>query len=398
MSDRILICDNTLREGEQVPGVWFSREEKTALFEALQAAGVDLIDLGIPAASPKEADFCRGMVRRATTATPGVSIRARAEELNLARDIGVREVYLMFPFSEIHIAHKFATSAQEIKDTCSALLDHAHRLGLRINLVAEDASRGSTELVCELAAHASESGIARLFLCDTVGAAHPVKLKALVAAVAGAVDGRCELGIHCHDDLGMATANTLAAAEAGATVLSATVNGLGERAGNAPLHEVALGTRLLLDKKHGLDLERLPELAALVEKIAGVFLSPLTPVVGRNAFRHESGIHVDGMLKAARVYEELKPELVGRTRELVLGKSTGRNYLRALLRQRGIEAGEEQLGLLHDRLRDEVVGRDKHAAEVMRNTLARYYAESGGFPLERFWELVETLLGVSRET
>ncbi len=175
------------------------------------------------------------------------------------------------------------------------------------------------------------------------------------------------------------------------------MNGLGERAGNAPLHEVALGARLLLGLDHGVDLKQLPGLAAMAERMSGVFLSPLTPVVGCNAFRHESGIHVDGMLKAARVYEELKPELVGRTRELVLGKSTGKNYLRALLRERGIEAEDAQLTELQERLRDEVTHGDKHALEEMYNRLKRFYGQTGGFPMQRFWQLVETVFGARRE-
>jgi len=386
------MLDNTLREGEQMPGVWFSFEEKCALFDALQDAGVDAIDVGIPATSEEDRRFCAECMRRAGSIEPGVSIRARRDEILLAKELGFRAIYLMFPFSEIHIEHKFATTVGAIRDRCSDLVAYARSLGLRVHLVAEDASRGSVSLVCSLAAHAAQSGIEELLLCDTVGATLPVKFQALVGEVGRAVAGRCRLGVHCHNDLGLATANTLAGIEAGATTASTTVNGMGERAGNASLHEVATALPLLLDVRHGVDLKQLPRLCAMAEQFSGVFCSPLTPVVGRNAFRHESGIHVDGLLKEARVYEELQPESVGRTRELVLGKSTGTHYLRALLRQRGIEAQDNDIEALQGRLRQEILARDKSDTLPIHQVLEAHYQARSGFSMQRFWELVDEVL------
>lgn len=393
MKERIQILDNTLREGEQAPGLWFTFDEKLALFEALQDAGVDMIDVGIPATSQEDARFCEECAKRAGASVVGVSIRALREEVDLAKGLGVAEVFLMFPFSEIHIMHKFSTTVDEIKGRCRDLVEYAHKQKLRVNLVAEDASRGSAELVCDLAGFSAKLGIERLFLCDTVGAARPSQFARFVEDVSLAVSGLCQLGVHCHNDLGLATANTLAAVEAGADVVSGTVNGLGERAGNAPLHEIALALSLLLKVEHGLDVHKLPGLSDMMERFSGVFLSPLAPIVGRNAFRHESGIHVDGILKASRVYEELKPETVGRRREFVLGKSTGINHLRALLSEKGIEADDAALRRLQERVRQEIMSRDKTASQQMRQALDDYYRDSFGFPMARFWELVDEVIG-----
>ncbi len=397
MRERVGILDNTLREGEQVPGVWYSHDEKLALFDALQAAGVNSIDVGVPATSKEDAAFCAECVRRAENCVAGVTVRALEEDIDLAQSLGAPEVFLMFPFSEIHITHKFDTTVDAIKARCARVVAHARSKGLHVTLAAEDASRGSQDLVCELTDFAVRQGIDRLFLCDTVGAVRPSQEDSLLKAVLDLVKGRCELGVHCHNDLGMATANTVAAVEAGADWVSVTVNGLGERAGNAPLHEVVLALSTLLDVGHDVALDKLPGLSAMAEQFSGIFLSPLTPVVGRNAFRHESGIHVDGLLKASRVYEELKPETVGRERELVLGKGTGANYLRALLRERGIDADEATLRVLRERVREVVFSGDKHAAERMGHALDDYYKKNLGFPIERFWDLADEVLHLRKK-
>lgn len=387
MTKKVHILDNTLREGEQVPGVWFSYDEKFALFDALCAAGVDSIDLGIPATSQESMRFCADCVQRAGSTSVGVTIRAIEEEIDLAADLHAPEVFLMCPFSEIHIKHKFNTNVAEIKKRCTSLIKHAHARGLRVSFAAEDASRGSPELVAELSRHAAQEGLYCIYFCDTLGTLNPTRTGELVRNLCTAVKGLCRVGAHCHDDLGMATANTLAAVEAGAGTVSVTVNGLGERAGNAPLHEVAAALTFSLKRIHNITLDRLAELSSLAEVISGVFLSPLTPIVGRNAFRHESGIHVDGLLKDVRVYEELKPEIFGRSREIVIGNVSGVNYLRALLRERGLEADTETLRRLQSHLKENILSGSKQAIGRMVAVLNEYYREHSGMPIETFWAL-----------
>ena len=176
----VTVLDNTLREGEQVPGLRFTVEDKLALFDALEAAGVALVDVAIPVISEEHQDLCQRVVARATRAVPGASVRARPDELELAAALGFAEVYVMLPFSELHLEHKFGLCLAQVKARARELLAHAGRHGLSVNLVAEDATRGSLELVCELAEAAAAAGVRRLFLADTVGATHPSSLGALV--------------------------------------------------------------------------------------------------------------------------------------------------------------------------------------------------------------------------
>jgi len=384
----LLLLDNTLREGEQAPGIFFSYEEKVRLCVALDQAGIDRLDVGIPATSAEDARFCAEAVRLVCRAVPGVTIRALEQEVDLAAELGAPEAYVMFPFSEIHIERKFRSSVAEIRARCSALLRRARERGVAVNLVAEDASRRSVELVCELAEHAAREGARQLLICDTVGTALPSRFGALVGEVVRAVGSVLRVGVHCHNDLGLAGANTLAALEAGATVASVTVNGLGERAGNASLQEVAVAARMLLGARHGLDLRRLPELAGLVESISGLFLSPLAPVVGRNAFVHESGIHVDGLLKDDATYEALRPETVGRTRRFVLGKSSGINQLAALLEARGIRLDRPRLELLRRAVQATKRAQDRSARAEMAARLERYYESLLACPLDSALEAV----------
>jgi homocitrate synthase NifV len=390
----IKIIDNTLREGEQVPGLHFSFEEKIEIFDMLQEAGVDLIDVGIPAASDLDARFCAECARRSRSSIPGASIRALVEEVDLAHELGLPEIYIMFPYSEIHVEHKFCTSVAEMKKRCEQVVNRAVALGMKVNVAAEDASRGSLELVCDLADHATKLGVQSIILCDTVGSALPSKFAEMVAAVVDTVARQSEIGIHCHNDHGLATANTLTALDAGATIASVTLNGLGERAGNAPLHEVVLGSVMLLNEKTGVRLEMIERLCSLAERCSGMFISPLAPIIGRNAFRHESGIHVDGLLKNSRIYEQLSPEIVGRKHEITLGKSTGVNYLRRLLKSRDIVLEGNALLKLRDAVREEALGREKNETEGVLKSLEQFYARNLDFPEERFWQIVETTLGI----
>lgn len=392
MIRKIKFLDNTLREGEQVPGLTFSLDEKLAIFDSLCSAGVDYIDLGIPSVSKDNFEFCSLCVKRNEDVQVGATIRARRDDMDLAREAGVSSVYIMFPFSEIHIRHKFKTSLHEIKKLMDELMEYALRGNLQVNIVAEDASRGTTELVLALAKHASDHDPERIFLCDTVGTALPGKFGALTSKIIEEVRGRTSIGVHCHNDFGLATANTLAALEAGADSASVTVNGLGERAGNASLAEVALGSRYLCGLEHNIRLTELRKLSRLIEEISGVFLSFLAPITGRNAFRHESGIHIDGILKKSRVYEQLDPVSVGRHRELVLGKGTGVNFIRYLLREEGLEVSEEELRELKILIQNEEKAERKNDGIRILSLLDKYYNDNFGMPTSRFLEIAERYL------
>lgn len=383
MREDVLILDNSLREGEQVPGLAFAMDERFRLLEALDEVGVDMIDLGIPAISGEDAAFCREARRRLRHGRGGVSIRARLDELALAAELEIPEIYVMFPFSEIHMERKFRLGRAELEERMDRLLEEAARRELTVNLVAEDASRGSMELVGRLALRAAQGGARCLLLCDTVGTALPTAFADRVRQLRALLPSACELGVHCHDDFGMATANTVAALEAGARIASVTVNGLGERAGNAPLHEVVLAVTQLLKRPCSVETTGLPALSRLVEELSAIALSPLAAGVGRNAFLHESGIHVDGLLKDPSIYEGLRPEVLGRRRAHALGSSTGSAFLKRILEEQGIEATAEGVEAFRMAIRKE---KRKQSRDACRRSLAAYhrsFEEAFTFPEER---------------
>lgn len=334
MSYRAHLVDCTLREGEQAAGVWFSVEEKLRLVDALAAAGVRILDAGMPAIGPDEREFLSAAVGR-TEAKIGASVRALAAEVELALSCGVDEVFVICPVSELHRQKRLGISERDLQARVSALVEMIKAAGKVCNLVAEDASRAQLPVLIHALGRSLEAGADRLFLCDTVGSWTPSMAGNVVTAVRAAFP-RAALGVHCHNDFGMATANTVAAVEAGCNYPTATINGVGERAGNASLLEVALASERLLGRDTRLDHDALRGVSAMVERLTGLLVPQHQPVVGFNAFRHESGIHVDGILKDPSNYEALAPGVVGRQHAFVLGKHSGRALLRRFAKERSL--------------------------------------------------------------
>jgi isopropylmalate/homocitrate/citramalate synthase len=201
------------------------------------------------------------------------------------------------------------------------------------------------------------------------------------------------LGVHCHNDLGLATANTLAAIEAGVDYPSVTVNGIGERAGNPPLQEITVALEKIYQREHGIDMKRLYGLSRLVEQCSGIFIPPHTPIVGLNVFRHESGVHVDGILKNSKTYTGVDPKELGRDSSFVLGKHTGTQAIRHLLQQAGYEANEEELKEILRSVKKSKVAEEKSEISRMAKEIGEYYERYLNFPLETFWKIVRDVLG-----
>lgn len=321
----VQFIDCTLREGDQSPGVWLDSADKLALFALLDAAGVAVVDAGMPAISPQERELLAALAAIPDRGTRvGASVRCSVEEVALAADCGVDEVFLIFPVSTVHRRERLGLGPSSWRSRGSAALAACEEHGLVADLVLEDASRAEPEALADAIELAVRGGAARVMVCDTVGVLTPTKAGELIRSVLDLCRGRLEVGSHFHDDYGMATANTLAAIEVGATWPSVTVNGVGERAGNAVLAEVALATLNLLDLDCAITPERMVELSAEVERRTGQFLAPDAPLVGTQAFAHESGIHVDGILKSPRTYEAIDPQQLRRRRRITFGKHTGR--------------------------------------------------------------------------
>jgi D-citramalate synthase len=389
---RIKIVDGTLREGEQSPGVFFTREEKLQIATELDRMGVPLLDVGFPSVSAEEREAISAIAREGLRGSIGVSIRLDKDEVDQALACGVGEVFIICPVSPLHLRYKLAMDEEGVRGLAEDVILYACQKGLLVNFVAEDASRAEIPFLCELLRQAHDWGARRAFICDTVGVLEPFGMRALVKRVREEIPRKMALGVHCHNDLGLATANTLAAIEAGVEYPSVTVNGIGERAGNAPLQEVVVALERVLHGRHGLDMQRLNLLSQLVERCSGILISPHAPIVGLNAFRHESGIHVDGLLKNSDTYEGINPHKVGRNPSFVLGKHTGTGLIRHLLHEKGYEADEEELEEILRRIKESKAGEGKEEVRRMLREVKLFYERCFTFPHEAFWEIVEGVL------
>jgi homocitrate synthase NifV len=344
----VRIVDTTLRDGEQAAGVAFGREEKVAIAWLLDRIGVHEIEVGIPVMGGDEARQIREISELGLAADLLGWCRAVRADVRAAEACGLKRIELSIPASPAQIRAKLGTPEEAITRLCDTLAFAADR-GLWVSVGGEDGSRAEPDFLIELAVRAQEWGARRFRFCDTIGVLDPFGTHERVRALVDALDIPVEM--HTHDDLGLATANALAGIRAGARAVDVTVNGLGERAGNAALEEVVLGLRVVLGADPGLDTTRLVELSARVAQAACAPVPPWKAVVGANAFAHEAGIHVDGVLKDPSLYEPFPPETVGGRRRVTVGKHSGSSAVRHLLALNGQRIDDAAAATLLDRVR-----------------------------------------------
>lgn len=345
----IEICDVTLRDGEQTPGVSFTCEEKTRIAEVLDQVGVEVIEAGFPATSPYEKRCVSAVASLGLDARICCLARARKADVDAAIEAGVDMVSIFMPTSDLHIRHKFHAPREKVLADSLDMVDYTHDHGLQVRFAAEDASRTDLPFLLEVYRQGEEHGADLLSFADTVGALTPLQMFRTMKKIVKTVHR--PVCAHCHNDMGMATANTLAAAEAGAFQLHTTVNGIGERAGNAALEEVLVGLYMRGGVRR-YDLSHLVPLSEMVAHYSGVGVDCLKPVVGDHAFRHESGIHIAAILEDPETYEYFPPELVGTTRKFTLGKHTGKKALEHEVARLGYQLPEKQLCQVLEMVKD----------------------------------------------
>lgn len=347
----IRIIDSTLRDGEQAPGVVFSREEKRTVARMLAEVGVDEIEVGIPAMGETERETIRRIRDMGLAPRLTCWCRATRGDIELAARCGVGSVHVSLPVSSIHL-NALRKNEARVLDLMTEIVTRARRLFDSVSVGAQDALRADPDYLETFVRHAAGNGAHRVRIADTVGIASPGAIHRLFRRLVPAA-GETALEFHGHNDLGMATANAVTAAEAGASALSVTVNGLGERAGNAPLAEVAAALAFASGHVCNVRTAGLPPLSEFVAAASGRPIPPDKPIVGSAAFQHESGIHCDGMLKDPLAYQPFPSEAVGRNgSEFVVGKHSGSHIVQHLLRRNGIRVDRPQAERILRRVRE----------------------------------------------
>ncbi len=344
----IEVCDVTLRDGEQMPGVVFRPDEKLDIAIKLNEVGVEIIEAGFPVVSEAEKRAVQDVSNLGLDSKISVLSRSVPKDVDAALDCDVDMVSVFIATSELHLKHKLHMTCDQAVKCAFETVEYAKDHGLIVRFSAEDATRTDFELLKRLYKKAEEYRADYVSIADTVGILNPRTTSYLVSEIKKEVN--IPICMHCHDDLGMALANTLAAAEAGAKQLHTTVNGIGERSGNTPLEElmVALRVHYGVDRY---DTTKLTPLSKLVQSYSGVIMPKNKAVVGENAFAHESGIHVAAVLEEPRTYELYSPEMVGSARRIIIGKHTGARALKYITKKMGYDLKRDEICLLAEKVK-----------------------------------------------
>ncbi len=340
---RIRIFDTTLRDGEQTPGISLSPDQKLTIAKKLDALGVDAIEAGFPVISEGELKAVKMITSEGLSCDVCGLARANKKDIDAAVDAGLNYIHAFIATSDIHLEHKLKLTREQALEKAIEAVEYGKSRGLQVEFSAEDATRTDRQFLKKVFGEVAKAGADRVDIPDTVGYATPEYIAEITKDAIDAT--HLPVSLHCHNDFGLAVANALSGIRAGAQCAHVTINGIGERAGNASLEEFAMGLQCLQwDQKYetGINSELIYETSRFISKLVGVQVQPNKAIVGDNAFGHESGIHTHGVLSNPLTYEPISPELVGRKRWLQVGKHAGIHGMNAMLEEYGISPTEEQ--------------------------------------------------------
>ncbi|HEX69296.1 MAG TPA: homoaconitate hydratase [Candidatus Bathyarchaeota archaeon] len=368
-----IIHDSTLREGEQTPGVVFTLEDRIKIAELLSDIGIDCIEVGFPASSKIEKNEIKRVVDLGFGPTIYGFARAVKSDIDAVIDCNCDGVVISFPPSDIHITHKLRTTREKYLEQATEIVEYSKRHGLSVIYSAEDSTRCELSWLLNVFKEVTDAGVDVLRVVDTIGCITPTAMHYLITKIRESFDKPIE--VHCHNDHGLALANSLAAYENGVTRFSTSILGLGERAGIAATEEliVALNNFYEIDKY---ETERLSEICNVVADIAKIKIWPTKPIVGQNVFTHASGIHQDAVLKNPMVYECFPPEMVGQKRRFLLSRISGRAAVKAKLKEYRIEASDEDIEKITLKLKEVSANRrsalsDEEFLEMVKEYLSK---------------------------
>jgi len=341
-AEKISVFDTTLRDGEQTPGVSLTPEKKLVIAKQLDKLGVNIIEAGFAASSEGELEAIKLISKEGLKAEICSFARGVKNDIDAIVESGADSVFLVIPVSDMHIQHKLRKTREDVLRLVEECIRYAKDHGLVVDFGPEDATRSDMAFLKKMTEVSIVAGADRVTPPDTVGALTPEKTYAFFSELKEAFPNT-PFGVHCHDDFGLAVANSIAALRAGAEETHATVNGLGERAGNASLEELIISLKLQYNVATTIKTELLYDTSMLISRLTGIPVQPNKAIVGENAFVHESGIHTHAILAEPLTYEAIPPEIVGRTRRLVAGKHAGSRGIKAALNEMGLHPTEEQL-------------------------------------------------------
>jgi len=338
---KITIYDTTLRDGEQTPGVCLGTPEKLNIARKLDELGIHQIETGFPVVSDQEKVSVKTIVQEDLDAQILVLSRTKKEDIDVALDCDVDGIITFMGTSDLHLEHKLRLTREEALNVCMKSIEYAKDHGIFVAFSAEDATRTDLDFLKRIYKKAEDYGVDRIHIADTVGAINPQGMDFLVRELRKTL--KTGIAMHCHNDFGMALSNSISGLLAGGDAVSTTVNGIGERAGNTSLEELVMTLLIMYGVDLKFNVKVFYELSKMVEEYTHVEVPKNKPIVGKNVFRHESGIHVDAVIEEPLTYEPFLPELIGQHRRIVLGKHSGCRAVKAKLEEYGIEVTKDEL-------------------------------------------------------
>ena len=391
LPEKIYFWDETLRDGEQTPGVFYTVDEKIELAKLIDEIGVSIINCGIPVVSESDFKAIKAIANERLNAVILAAARTKLSDIDACLKCDVDEISVFVSASEVHMKYKLKMNKEEVLKISVESVEYCKAHGVDVCFVTEDTARSDMDWIAQLYNACIDAGAKRAVVCDTVGVMTPATMRWWITELKKRFKP-IQFSIHCHNDFGLAVANELAAIEEGVEVPHTCFNGLGERAGNASFEQLVMALETLYNYRTGIKIDRIYELSRKIEEYSGIPIGISQPVVGYNAFSHESGIHADGMIKHTLTYEPMQPELIGRKRNYVLGKHTGAANVIEKLKEKNIKTNKENVMALVGEIKKYMESRNKNEQKDFIYQYRLYDERRKGISDEEFWKIVHKIM------